>query len=125
MSKVSEKAIFNNYSPIPLNSKVSIIPKEFTQFNASNMGTYSTDNSKFLDGTLISKDIDSSSGGYGGIIKYVVKLDNSNKEITFYSSPTTYYFKLNPPPSKGGKKSRRKLNTKKSRKNRRKSSRRH
>lgn len=124
MSKVSEKALFNNYIPIPLKSKVNIIPKDFTQFNTTNFGTFSTDDSKFLNGTLISKE-EVSSAGYGGIVQYVVKLDNSDEEITFSSSPPTYYFKVNTQPSIGGKKSRRKRNIKKSRKNRRKCSRRH
>lgn len=124
MSKVSEKAIFSNYKRIPLQSKVNIIPAGFTKFNTDNFGTFSIDDTKFLNGTLISKE-EVSSAGYGGIVQYVVKLDNSDEEITFSSSPTTYYFKVNTPPSIGGKKSRRKRNIKKSRKNRIKSSRRY
>jgi len=125
MSKVSEKAIFSNNISIPLKSKVNIIPKEFTQFNTKNFGTFSIDDTKFLNGTLISKE-EVSSAGYGGIVQYVVKLDNSDEEIIFSSSPQTYLFKVNTaPPQTGGKKSRRKRNIKKSRKNRRKSSRRH
>jgi hypothetical protein len=124
MSKVSEKAIFSNYKPIPLQSKVNIIPKDFTEFNTKNFGIFSTDDTKFLNGTLVSKE-EVSSAGYGGILQYVVKLDNSDEEITFSSSPPTYYFKVNTQTSFGGKKSRRKRNINKSRKNRRKSSRRY
>lgn len=94
MSKVSEKAIFSNCKPIPLQSKVNIIPKDFAEFNAKNFGTFSTNDTKFLNGTLVSKE-EVSSAGYSGIVQYVVKLDNSDEEITFSSSPPTYYFKVN------------------------------
>jgi hypothetical protein len=143
MSRVNEFAIYQNYAPIPLNSKVSIIPAEFTRLNTNDFTTNSTDDTKFVNGTLIKDEPKGHggtknelvlSGGHGGINKYVVKLDNpedadklgeSSDEIEFLSSPRKYYFKVNPAPSRGGKKSRRKRNKKRTRKNRRKSRRRH
>ena len=127
MAKVTELAIYSNYTQIPLNAPVSIISKEFAEFNVSNFSTYSTDDSKFLNGTLISTKY--LGGGDGdprdsNNFAYVVKLDDS-REIKFDVNPREYYFKVNPPPRSGGKKSIRKRNGKKSRRNRRKSSRRH
>lgn len=130
MSKVSEKAIYKNYEPIPLNGKVSIIPKDFTEVmnKNGNWGLYSTDNNKFLNGILISKEVISLEG-YGGTQKFGVRLNDQNKtEIEFKEGE--YYFKIVPPPFfsrqfflrpfflRGGKKSHRKRNSKKSKKNR-------
>ena len=131
MSQVSEKAIYSNYEPIPLNGKVSIIPKVFTEFvnKNGNWGTYSKDDKQFLNGTLISKEVISLEG-YGGTQEFGVRL-NDQSEIKF--KEREYYFKKVPRPffsrpffSRGGKKSHRKRNSKKSkktRKNRRKSNR--
>ena len=97
MSSISEKAIFTNYASIPIGYKVSIIKKEFAKFNPSTFGTYSTNDDKFVDGILVSKAVISTLG-YGGIVEYVVKLDNNDEQITFNSSPIEYYFKVNPTP---------------------------
>lgn len=122
MSVVSEKAIYTGWIAVGDGEKVSIIDKQYTDFNTDDFKTYSTDDSKFRNGILISTDL-SIPGGYGGIVEYKVKLD-SGEEITFRTSPREYYFKV-VAKSSGGKKSRRKRNSKKSRKNRRKSTRRH
>ena len=98
-TKVSEKAIFRDYTAIPLNSKVTFIPKEYTRYNADNFSTYSTDDTKFVNGILKTKV--ESLGGYGGIVTYTVKLDDSDEIITITSTPRSYYFKLNPQPSSG------------------------
>ena len=122
MSVVSEKAIYTGWIAVGDGEKVSIIDKQYTDLNTSDFKTYSTDDSKFRNGTLISKDLSIPGGGYGGIVEYKVKLD-SGEVITFRTSPREYYFKV-VAKSSGGKKSRRKRNSKKSRKNRRKSIRR-
>ena len=121
MSVVDEKAIYTGWIAVGDGEKVSVIDKQYTIFNTSDFKTYSTDDSKFRNGTLISKEF-VSGGGYGGIVEYKVKL-NSGEIITFRTSPREYYFKV-VAKSSGGKKSRRKRNSKKSRKNRRKSIRR-
>ena len=121
MSVVSEKALYTGWIDVGDGEKVSVIDKQYTNFNTSDFKTYSTDDSKFRNGTLISKEF-VSGGGYGGIVEYKVKLD-SGEIITFRTSPREYYFKV-VAKSSGGK-SRRKRNSKKSRKNRRKSTRRH
>jgi len=122
MSVVSEKAIYTGWIAVGDGEKVSIIDKQYTNFNTRDFNTYSTDESKFRNGTLVSKQI-IPGGGYGGIVEYKVKLD-SGQEITFKTSPREYYFKVIAK-SSGGKKSRRKRNTRKSRKHHRKSTRRH
>jgi hypothetical protein len=96
MSIVSQTAIFSNYSLVPLGSKVNIIPKEFVRFDYETYKDFSIDDTKFLNGTLISRqEVPSENEGRGGIVQYVVKLDNSDTEITFPNSPPTYYFKVN------------------------------
>jgi hypothetical protein len=101
MSKVSEKATFSDSTPIPLNSNVSIIPREFTVFNINNFGTYSTDDTKFLNGVLVDKVV--TPGGYGGIVVSTIKLDDSDETITTTSASPTYYFKeISKPASASG-----------------------
>lgn len=96
MIKLSEKAIYSDYTPIEINSHVSIIHKNFTKFNASSFKTEITNNSPFLDGILKSKEI-ISVGGYAGIINYTVILQDEKKdenEINFNSDPNEYFFKV-------------------------------
>lgn len=92
MIKLSEKAIYSDYTQIEINSHVSIIHKNFTKFNASSLKTEITNNSPFLDGILKSKEI-ISVGGYTGIINYTVILQDENK-INFNSDPNEYFFKV-------------------------------
>lgn len=127
-TRVSEKPVYTDFTKINLNEKVEIIKKQFTKYEPENFGTYSTDDTQFLKGTLTSNEFDSTGqdGSRSSISEYKVKLDDSNEEIVFKNSPLEYYFKINPNPNaSGGKKSRRKRNIKKSRKNRRKSKSRH
>jgi hypothetical protein len=92
MIRLSEKAIYSDYTPIEINSAVSIIHTNFTKFNASSLKTEIMNNSKFLDGTLKSKDI-IYNGGYAGIINYTVIIQYIN-EINFNSYSNEYLFKV-------------------------------
>ena len=78
MTSLSEKAIYTYtlpYYPIPIkeNDPVSIIHKNFTEFNSSNMKTFSTDDSKFIKGKFRSQKLISQQG-YGGNFEYTVEL---------------------------------------------------
>jgi hypothetical protein len=123
--RVSEKAIDNKYNAILKGSEVSIIPKQYAKLNSSDGGTYINDESNFLKGTLIEKEVLYDDDGRNANVIYTVQLN----QLKFSSGDGKYYFKIEEPneqpsSSTGGKKSRRKRNIKKSRKNRRKSSRR-
>jgi hypothetical protein len=125
-TKVSEGPIYTDWENVKVGGKVSIIEKQYTKFDAKNFKTYSTDDTKFKDGTLKSMKI--IPGGYGregNNAEYKVELDSGEGIIAFEKSPSKYLFKVVENKSSGGKKSRRKRNSKKSRKNRRKSNRRH
>jgi hypothetical protein len=89
MSKVSEKPL-----PPTIGARVRIIPKQFIRHNSTidDMSSYSTDDSQFLEGTLLSKTIISTLG-YGGNVEYTVQIKDSTL-VTFQSATPQYYFKI-------------------------------
>jgi hypothetical protein len=123
-TRVSEKPIYTDYSEIALGTNVSIIDSNYTKLNRD-FHTYSTDDTKFLYGTLeeitpiYSKE--GPSEGPRGNFLYKVKLLDKKLPILFPKG--SYYFKLidkpNPHESTyltGGKRNIRKRNIIKSRK---------
>lgn len=98
MSKVSEKPVYTDWSHAKDGAPVSIIEAKYVKtkygsfFDTDFMKEFSTDDSKFMDGTLKGKKVISEKG-YGGIVEYTVKLD-SGEEKTFQTSPREYYFKV-------------------------------
>ena len=98
MTSLSEKAIYTYtlpYYPIPIkeNDPVSIIHKNFTEFNSSNMKTFSTDDSKFIKGKFRSQKLISQQG-YGGNFEYTVELFNIHDFISKVPDQTDKHFKL-------------------------------
>jgi len=89
MSKVSEKPW-----PPKIHTILHIIPKQFVRHNSTfeNMSSYSTDDSQFLEATLLSKTTISTLG-YGGNVEYTVQMKDSTI-LTFQSETREYYFKI-------------------------------
>ena len=89
MTKVSEKPW-----PPKIDTTVHIIHKQFVRHNSTidDMSSYSTDDSQFLEGTLLSKTIISTLG-YGGNVEYTVQIKDSTI-VTFQSATPEYYFKI-------------------------------
>lgn len=76
-TKVFEKPIYANWKTIELNRQVSIIPKKYTKYNVYNFATYSIDDSKFVNGILLSNTVIANDpDGRGTINKYEVQLEN-------------------------------------------------
>ncbi len=98
MSKVSEKPVYTDWSHAKDGAPVSIIEKKYVKakygsfFDNDYGHEFSTDDSKFMNGTLKNKKVISEKG-YGGVVEYTVELD-SGEEKTFQTSPREYYFKV-------------------------------
>jgi len=99
MIRVSEKAIYSDWSRIEIGKPVSIIEEKYAEFNSKKyiveVPTEYSD--KFIHGILENKKNASTyvcnHENFTNIMNYTVKLEN-NDLINFTSYPAKYYFRV-------------------------------
>ena len=99
MIRVSEKAIYSDWSRIEIGKPVSIIEEKYTEFNSKKyIVEVSLEKSdKFMNGILENKKNASTyvceHENFTNVMNYTVKLEN-NEIINFTSYPAKYYFRV-------------------------------
>jgi len=99
MIRVSEKAIYSDWSRMEIGKPVSIIEEKYTEFNSKKyIVEVPLENSdKFISGILENKKNASTyvcnHENFTNIMNYTVKLENDDV-INFTTSPTKYYFRV-------------------------------
>jgi hypothetical protein len=99
MIRVSEKAIYSDWSRMEIGKPVSIIEEKYTAFNSKKyIVEVPLENSdKFIHGILENKKHASTyvceHETFTNIMNYTIKLEN-NDVINFTSSPAKYYFRI-------------------------------
>jgi hypothetical protein len=99
MIRVSEKAIYSDWSRMEIGKPVSIIEEKYTEFNSKKyiIEVPIENSDKFIHGILENKKnastYVSNHENFTNIMNYTVKLKN-NDVMNFTSYPAKYYFKI-------------------------------